>query len=759
MISYVRRSVVCAVILLSAPMPVGAQSAAVVPAPGQSAPAAAGTVTGQVRQSGSLRPVTRAVIVVEGTTLQTKTDNNGRFTIENVPAGAQHLIVTAPGLMPVRIDVTVGASAPPPLDILLDVEVHYTEVLSVSPTARDPFEAYQATSVLAGQQLTQQLEATLGATLERQPGVAERSLGPGPSRPVIRGLDGDRVLILEDGQRVGDLSSQSGDHGVTVNPASASRIEVVRGPATLLYGANAIGGLVNVISETIPTSPISGTHGGFVMDLGSAAREANGSADLRWGNGRWALHAGGSGRRNGDMRTPEGRVENTQSRGGFGNLGASWTGARGFVGGSYGYDDTRYGVPVIEGGEIELTPRRHMFAAKAGASNLNGLLEGFRANFAARRYRHEEIAAGETGTRFENDTNEFDVLLRHRPAGRLTGTVGVWALNRDFSAVGEEALSPPVQERGLAAFFYEEVTWPHFTFQFGARVNHASFEPEEELPSRDFTDVSGSVGLLFRPAAANDKLTVAVSLARAARNPALEELYFFGPHPGNFAFEAGNASLNSEKALGFDLSLRWRGARVTGEISYFRNSIDDYIFRNPLTEEEFDEKYGHDAHADDDDDEGHDHGELGFIEFIAADSLLQGFEAHADVDLGRGFRAEMGVDYVRGALRDSKNPLPRIPPFRVRTGLSYQRDAFQAGGELLAVSRQDRVFGAETQTAGYGDLRLFASYSFGSGPYVNTVTARVDNATNQLYRNHLSLVKEEVPEMGRNFKLLYSLRF
>ena len=729
------------------------------PAPTPSTQAA--TVSGQVRQSGSLKPVAQAAVVVENTALQATTDSEGRFSIANVPAGAHHLIIAAPGLMPLRVDVTVGATPPAPLDVLLERQVHYTEVVSVSPEARDAFASYQPTSVLAGQQLTQQLEASLGATLERQPGVAERSLGPGPARPVIRGLDGDRVLILQDGQRSGDLSSQSGDHGVTINPASASRIEVVRGPATLLYGANAIGGLVNVISETVPTAPITGTHGAVVVDLGSAARDVGTAADVRWGNGRFAVHAGGSGRRNEDFESPIGRIENTQSRSGFANVGASWTAANGFLGASYGYDDTRYGVPVIEEGQVELTPRRHMVAVKAGVSNLTGLFEGFRANYAARRYRHDEVVAGEIGTMFNNDTDEFDVLGRHRQAGRLSGTVGAWLLNRNFAAVGEEALSPPVRERGAAAFFYEELTWPHFTFQFGARVNHASYEPEEELPARDFTDVSGSLGMLFRPAAANDRLTVAVSLARAARHPALEELYFFGPHPGNFAFEVGNASLNSEKALGFDLALRWRASRVSGEISYFRNSIDDYIFRNPLTEEQFDDKYGHEAHAgpEEEEEEGHQHGELGFIEFVAADSLLTGFEAHADVDLGRGFSLELGADYVRGTLRASGEPLPRIPPFRVRTGLTYQRNAFEAGGELLGVARQSRVFGAETETAAYADLRLFASYSFGRDTLVNTITARLDNATNELYRSHLSLVKDVVPEMGRNFKLVYSLRF
>ncbi|HXG53789.1 MAG TPA: TonB-dependent receptor [Vicinamibacterales bacterium] len=734
------------------PAPTPTQLPPVQPLPAAAQPA---DVTGQIRRTGTLKPVSNATILVEGLSTQATSDGDGRFTLRAVPGGTQHIIVAAPGLMPIRTEVVIGADPPALLDVLLDQEVHYTEVVSVSPTARDQFESYQPTSVLAGQEFTKELEATLGATLQRQPGVAERSFGPGPSRPVIRGLDGDRVLILEDGQRVGDLSSQSGDHGVTTNPASASRIEVVRGPATLLYGANAIGGLVNVINETIPTKPIEGMHGGFVADFGSAAKAAGTAADVRWGNGTWAVHAGGSGRRNGDVDTPLGAVENTQSRAGFGSLGTAWTGARGFFGASYGYDDTKYGIPFVEDGQVELTPRRHTFAAKAGLSGMNGAIEGFRANFASRRYRHDELVAGEVGTRFGNDTDEFDLLVRHRKVGVLSGTLGAAVLSRRFSAIGEEALSPPVKERGTAGFFYEELTWPHVTFQFGARVNHASFDPEEDLPSRDFTDVSGSVGFLFRPDAGKDRVTVAVSLARAARNPALEELYFFGPHPGNFAFEVGNASLESERALGFDVALRWRTRRVNGEIGYFRNSIDDYIFRNPISEQEFDARFGGRSGGGAEEE----HGEFPFIEFIAADSLLQGIEGHADVELGRGFGAEVGVDYVRGQLRALDQPLPRIPPFRLRTGLTYQRNAFQTGGEIIATAKQKRVFGDETPTAGYGNLRLFASYSFGSGTVVNTLTARLDNATNELYRNHLSLIKDFVPEMGRNFKVVYSLKF
>jgi iron complex outermembrane recepter protein len=705
------------------------------------------TLSGRLYHSVSLKPVAGATVLVEGTKLEGKSSGDGTYSIANVPPGDHHLIVVAPGFVPARADVKVGP-LPVTLDVAVDPELHYAEVVSVSPDARSQFDAYQPTTVLSGQDLAKQLQAGLGATLANQPGVAERSFGPGPSRPVIRGLDGDRVLILEDGQRVGDLSSQSGDHGVTVNPAGAGTIEVVRGPATLLYGSNAIGGLVNVVSDTIPTKPVSGTHGGATFDVGSAAAEAGGGGDLLVGNNRWALHASGTGRRSGDVQTPEGEIENTQSRGGFGSVGVAYTGANRYFGGSYGYDDTKYGIPYVEEGQIQLTPRRHMFGLRAGAEQLSGLFSSYRVLFGYRHYRHDELEGDEVGTQFENNTADVNAQVKHRAIGRLTGTIGGSYLDRAFSATGEEALSPPVDERATALFAYEELAWPHVTLQFGGRVNWASFNPDEGLPARDFTDASGSVGVLVRPAAANDKLTFAVSLARAARNPALEELYFFGPHPGNFAFEIGNPELDSETALGLDASIRWRHRRFSGELTYFRNSIDAYVFRNPISEEEFEARFpGEDAEG------------FPVVEYVAADSLLQGLEAHADVEVATGLVAEVGFDLVRGELRGTGDSLPRIPPTRVRAGLKYQRSAFQAGGELISAAKQDRVFGAETPTDGYNLLKLFAAYSFGSGNVVNTITARLENATNELYRNHLSLIKDFVPEMGRNFKVVYSVKF
>jgi len=712
---------------------------------------------GRLVNSLSGAPIDAATVVIDEVKREATSGSDGTFRFDNLAPGTYHVWVRAAGYSPRRMEVRVPAAAA--VEVHVDPELHFQEVASVSADTRSQFDVFQPTSVLAGQDLAKQLSMSIGDTLESEPGVASRSFGPATTRPVIRGLGGDRVLILEDGQRTGDLSMQSADHAVTVNPAAAQRIEVVRGPATLLYGSNAIGGLVNVITDQILSTPLQGTTGNATFDAGTGASETGAAADVRVGNGRFALVAGGGGRHSGDVKTPEGEVINSQSRSAFGSVALSFTGAKAYFGGSYGYDDTKLGIPVVEEGILQSTPRKHSIALRGGAHDLTGVFEAFRATATIRRYKHEELEGEEVGTAFKNDTTELELIGNHRTFGRMKGSIGGWVLGRAFDAVGAEALSPAIDQNGVAAFVYEEVAWPHVTFQFGGRLDTTQYEPLGEQ-KRDFTSGSGSVGLLFRPAAADDRVTIAVSMARAARNPALEELFYFGPHPGNFRFEIGNPELTPEHALGFDVSLRWRGSRASGEVTYFRNDIADFVFTAPVTSEEFESRI--DEFAARFPSRGIESGaeeEFPIIEYVHADSLLQGFEAHGDFAITPSVFVETGLDYVHGTVKDLDQPLPFIPPLRFRGGIRYQHNAFQAGGEVTATAKQDRVFDTETPTDGYQLLRLFTSYTFGSSGAAHTITARLDNATNELYRNHLSLIKDLVPEMGRSLKIVYGVRF
>jgi iron complex outermembrane receptor protein len=290
---------------------------------------------------------------------------------------------------------------------------------------------------------------------------------------------------------------------------------------------------------------------------------------------------------------------------------------------------------------------------------------------------------------------------------------------------------------------YEELTFRHIAFQAGARVDHTSFDPDgaaverDDVFPRDFTNFSGSLGVLGH---LRDDLTLAVSFARAARNPSLEELYNLGPHVGNFAFEIGDPNLPTEIAYGGDLSLRYRGPRLIVEGNAFVNSVSDYIF--PFQTGEVDEEEG-----------------LPIVNFRSADSDFYGFEAHVDAGLTKELWLIVGGDTVHGELRADGSPLPRIPPYRVWAGLRFERKGFHLEGEVRNVGEQTRIYGAETPTDGYTLVNLHGSYQLTTGHTVHVFTVRLDNATDELYRNHLSYIKDLTPEMGRSFRVVYGLKF
>jgi iron complex outermembrane receptor protein len=727
---------------LTAPFLIILTLAAVRPAMAQS-----GTVSGTLTNALSGDTVANVQVTLQsGSAMQqTRSGPEGRFSFSNVAAGTYDLIVRADGFLPSRTSITV-ASVELTSNVPLSPELHFSEVTSVSPEAKDSFVSFQSTASLGGQELTRELQPTLGATLENQAGVALRSFGPGPARPVIRGMDGDRVLIAENGLRMGDLSSQSGDHGVNVNPASAQRIEVVRGPATLLYGANAIGGLVNVVTNEIPNAPATKATGLVTLDAATGAPGGGAAGNVTVGNGRFAVNLAAAGRRQNDFRSPEETIPNSFNRAGMAQVGAAYTGTMGFLGASYGYDKTHYGIPFVEAGETNLNPRRQNFTVRGEKRGMGGVFDSFRGSLGVRRYRHDELGGEEVVTSFRNDTSELELLAHHGAARKLHGAIGGSVLTREFEATGEEALSPLVDQKGFAAYLYEEVdASSRVQLQVGGRVDRATFKPAADEPNSDFTNFSGSFGVVLTP---TQPVSLAFSVARASRNPALEELYFHGPHPGNNAIENGNPGLSSEHSLGIDASLRWRGTAGSGEVTFFANRINDFIFRRFTGE--VDTEAG-----------------LAVTEFDQADARMVGMESHLDVRVGPVVWLEGGLDYVRGDLAELDLPMPRIPPLRGLAGLHLRKNAFEAGIDGTFTAKQDRVYAlgfagttiGETPTDGYNLAKIFASYTFGTATAASTITLRLDNATNTLYRNHLNYLKDLAPEMGRNFAVVYSIRF
>ena len=778
-----------------------------------------GTVRGTVTLAESGDPVHGAVILVVGSGAFALTDEQGAFEIGNVPPGSYEVLAQREHLTAGRRTVTVDAAAMATADFSLGlspVHEHVTVTASVGGT-ETAFEAFNAVSTLDSFDIARESAGSLGDALQNQPGIASRSFGPGSSRPIIRGFDGDRVLILEDGLRTGDLSSQSGDHGITIDPNSAERIEIVRGPATLLYGSNAVGGLVNVITphESYRKSLFDGTRAQFSTNVGSANAEAGTTASLQHAQGNVLFWGGGSMRRTDDYDTPAGTVENSATELTNARAGLGWFGDRFFTSGGFTIEEGRYGVPFAdefhgahghgEGEEeegdhdeeeeeddhddeghdeeevqIDLDSRRRVGRFDMGLRNLrNRAMEGLRVSLSVIDWNHDELEVEEgiehVGTRFANRTYVMRAAVDQQQTGRFSGKFGAWTQFRDFEAVGAEALAPRTDQASFAAFAYEEVNFGRVRLQFGARVEQNDYRTAERMGGHDdhddeeedhdeeegedhdddhdhdheeehhleapdprdrqFLGASTSIGLHADIGA--DSAFVA-NLTQSHRAPALEELYNFGPHVGNLAFEVGNPELDAETTLGLDLSLRHRTDRVRSNLNAYVYSIDNFIFGDRTGETE---------------------DNLPVLDFTQGDSRFVGFDASGSVRLGGNAWATLGVGYVAATLTATNEPLPRIPPLRGTLSLDIPYGGFTLSPQLMFAGRQADVFHGETETDGYSVFNLRASYVWPRQHTAHILSFTGYNLTDALYRNHTSFIKDLAPEMGRGVRVNYSVRF
>jgi iron complex outermembrane receptor protein len=714
------------------------------------APAAAqtgGTVTGRVTIALNGDPVHGATIIIVGARRTATTGDDGRFSIANVPAGTYEVLAQREHLSAGRQTITVEPGGTATLDFALELTGGHEEVtVTASATgAATAFESFNSIISLDSFEIARHLGTTVADVLQHEPGVARRSFGPGSSRPIIRGFDGDRVLIMQDGVRTGDLSSQSGDHGISIDAAGLSRLEVVKGPATLLYGSNAIGGVVNAISpqDAFRATPFSGTLGGMSVDAGSANGQAGGSGNVQHGTGPWLVFGNFTSRRTGDYESPAGSIPNSGTRLVTGEGGVGWSGARAFFGVSGGLEHNRYGVPYagfFEGdpdAEVDLDAERRQARIDAGLRNLGGsFADTLRVTVSLLDYAHDEIEIEDgvetLGTRFENTVGTARAELEQKRVGRLNGRIGVELFSRDYRATGEEALAPPTVHRSVSGFAYEELQFGPQRVQFGARVEHNRYNSSID---RQFTGVSGSLGL-HRDLGATGALVV--NLTGATRAPALEELYNFGPHIGNLSFERGNVNLAVERTLGVDMSLRSRAERINGEINVFTYGISNFVFLDVTDEIE----------------DG-----LRVADYTQADSRFTGAEASGHVELTGWMTLDASIAAVRARLTATGEPLPRIPPVRGRFELSFSAGPFTINPEAVFSARQSNVFRHESPTAGWGTLDLNVSWQRLGSHSSHLIALQAHNLLDTTYRLHTSFLKDLAPEIGRGLKLTYTMRF
>jgi iron complex outermembrane receptor protein len=656
-------------------------------------------------------------------------------------------------------------------------------IVRATPLQRNMDELTQSATVLSGANLQREASGSLGDTLGRQPGLSNASFGQNVGRPVIRGMQGQRVGVLSNNMASGDASAVSQDHAVAVEPFLADQVEVLRGPSTLLYGSGAIGGVVNTVIHTIPKEipeePISGR---VMAQLDSAADERFAAGRLDFGQGAFAFHANGFYRRTDDYEIPgeahlypdsedhgedehTGALENSFLDNEGGSLGGAWISDHWRAGVSLTTYDSNYGIPGAahhheeDGHEEE---EEEMFVTidmesdrwdteLSGTDPFSGF-ERMTFRLSGVNYSHTEFEGDEVGTVFDSDTLDARLELTHLPWKSLEGTFGFQYRDVDFAAAGEEAFVPDSNTETTALFWLESLSFDAWTFDFGARYEDQDVRPDEPfvlseqaaMHSRDFNPFSVSAGAVWH---LDEETHFSLSLARAERAPTAQELYSYGSHVASQTFEIGDPTLDEESNLHIEAAYRAHGEKLTGTVTVYADSFADYIYQLNTGEEQ---------------------GELPVRLWSQQDADFVGGEVEVRWDIGHFDTGDFDAghwevfgfyDRVRAELDDGER-VPLMPPSRVGLGLDWHRETLAAHLVWIHAARHDRVAEYESATPGYDLVNLELSWltpfgeSFELEAFLN---AR--NLLDEEIRNSTSHLKDQAPQIGRNFTAGFRSRF
>ncbi|WP_277964159.1 TonB-dependent receptor, partial [Pseudomonas sp. RIT-To-2] len=628
-------------------------------------------------------------------------------------------------------------------------------------------ELAAASTVLAGDTLTLAQKGSLGETLNGQPGVSSSYFGPGASRPIIRGQDGDRIRLLQNGVGALDASSLSYDHAVPLDPVNVERVEIVRGPAALLYGGTAIGGVVNTFDNRIPVDAIEGIHGAGELRYGGADTTRSSAGKLEAGDGTFALHLDANARSFNDVRIPgyahstsvrasedaddnggKHRLANSDGRQDGGAIGGSYTWDHGYAGLSYSTYDANYGSPAEDDVRIRMQQDHYAFASQI--RDLEGPFTSVKVNAGYTDYKHSEIEDGEVGTTFKNKGYEARIEGRHQPLGPLEGVVGAQVNRSQFQALGEEAFVPQTDTDSAALFILED--WQateRLKLSLGGRLEHTRVTPDAQGNERfeaadkrsDFTAASLSSGAVY---SLTPVWSLAATLAYTERAPTFYELYANGAHVATGTYEVGDASLAKEKAVSSDLALRFDNGVHTGSVGVFYSHFSNYIGLLGT---------GHTLNDEGEEDAS------GIPEYTYSGvrARFAGIEAQDHWALGENafgkWALELSGDYTRAKNLDNGEDLPRIAPLRLNSGLLWEKDHWQARLDVQHASAQHRVPANETGTDGYTTLGASAGYRFSVGQSQWLAFVKGENLTNQTVRYASSILRDTAPAPGRSIEV------
>lgn len=659
-----------------------------------------------------------------------------------------------------RIVLVLGAAMglpPVPGSAAPDRNASNEIIVTASALAQGVGEIAQPAEVLAGDELRQRIATSIGETLAHLPGTHSSYFGPAASRPVIRGLGGERLQVLEDGIGSLDVSALSPDHAVTVETLLSDQVEVLRGPATLLYGNGTVGGVVNVVTSRIPRQGSEDAVGGALELRGNTALDEGAvTARLDAASDRFAVHVDGFTRNSDDVEIDgaawsdrvrarfaaeglpvdetRGIVPNSDAENHGGSAGASWLlGDDGYAGFGYSRFEAEYGVPgsAEEPGEggvtIDMEQDRYDFAGEAvdalpGVSRLR-----LRATW--NDYLHREIeAGGEVGTEFDQRAMELRLTAEHAPLAGWLGVLGLQYRDTDLEARGEEAFVPPSDTTLIGVFLFEERVRGNITWQAGLRLEQQDIDIGGPLPGKDDTSINVSGGMIWNLA---PEYSLALNLTRAERLPGATELYADGPHLAVRRFEVGDPALDPETAMTADVTLRRTAGSLAFAATAFVNRFSDFI-------------YAEATGAIEDD--------LPVYRYRQQDAVFTGFEGEVRFPLANAVGGEISTrlhaDYVRGRFRDGAGDVPLLPPLRFGGELLFDRDRLAASMAVTRYDDQRRAGRGELPTDGFTDLAVDISYRPAVGQERLLTFLRASNLLDEEARRSTSPLRDFAPLPG-----------
>ncbi len=662
-------------------------------------------------------------------------------------------------------------------------------ILPTTPVTGNPLgvgsdEMVVPISILNGRELSLRRENTLAETLNGIPGVSNSSFGPSVGRPVIRGMDSDRIRILQNGINNLDASNLSFDHGVSIDPLIIEQIDVIRGPATLLYGGGAVGGVVNAIDHRIPKEKLEGITGRGEVRYGGANLEQSNAAVVDVGTGNFVMHFDAYNRDSKNLRIPgnavsrrlestgywdkdheeykpyptdhgRGRLLNSQSETRGGAIGASMIFDRGYAGVSYAKHQTNYGS-IVKPVVIDMDSDRFDFASEI--RDLGTFFERAKFKAAYTDYLHHEKEGSEIHTTFKNKGINGTFELTHVPLFGLKGVIGTQFDNGRFDALGHEAFVPNSKTNSQSVYVYEELPLNQHKVTFGLRHgkhNVASqgggeYEADEneyhfgDPATKKFNTNNAAIGGLY---ALNDQWSLTGNITHNERAPSYFELFAKGMHVATATYEQGDAGLRKERSNGLDGQIRWKAGEDSLTVGAYYTNFSNFI--GLLSTDETGEAHDHD------------HGDTypKISQFTGIKAVFKGVELEGKTMLTENLQFNLRGDYVDAQDKTNGGYVPRIAPLKLGTGLKYEFNSFGARLDVLHAFRQDRVAtnynyegGKELITDSYTNVSMMATYKLPTQYNLEAFT-RANNLLDEEIREHTSFLKDIAPMGGRSLMI------